>query len=65
MAEHIFVFLIFMFFVFKLNLTSIGRFFVSLFVFFSIPTACGSSWSRDQTGATAVTLAAGVTMPDP
>ena len=32
-------------------------------VFFAMPKACGSSWARDQTCATAVTRTAAVTMP--
>ena len=29
-----------------------------------MPAACGSSWARDQTCATAATQATAVTMPD-
>ena len=36
-----------------------------LFVFLATPVACGSSWARDQTHATAVTTATLVTTPDP
>ena len=36
-----------------------------LFLFLAMSMACGSSWNRDRTSATAVTRAATVTMPDP
>ena len=33
--------------------------------FLAMPSACGSSWARDQTCAIAITWATAVTMPDP
>ena len=37
----------------------------TLFFFLATLTACGSSWARDKTCATAVTQAMAVTTPDP
>ena len=39
--------------------------FFSHFFFLAAPVACGGSWARDQTCATAATQAAAVTTPDP
>ena len=39
--------------------------FFILFYFLAAPTACGTSWARDQTQATAATQATAVTKPDP
>ena len=40
-------------------------FFSHFFFFLAAPVACGGSWARDQTCATAATQAAAVTTPDP
>ena len=39
--------------------------YVRMSVFLAVPVACGSSWARDQTLATAATQATVVTTPDP
>ena len=40
-------------------------YFILFYSFLAMPVACGSSWARDQTHATAVTQAAAVTTLDP
>ena len=35
------------------------------FFFLATPSACGSSWARDQTHATAITRATAVIIPEP
>ena len=42
-----------------------ARYLVILFFFFFLAVACGSSWVRDRTRATAVTRTIAVTMLDP